>query len=214
MMDQACYEDAVGCKQWHAREVANSECDAQANCSSCTASNPLCLWSNDAGCFMGAEYWGPDNLVVRHGETCWAEPLKAVDPRDAFLKPSLDPLAECMACVEISRSWQAGECNPSSECMIADSGCFQDALGCRRWHEEQEASSKCPVQKDCSSCLGSNSLCMWHPDSGCFVGSTIWGPEKAVFQNGDKCPEDKTLALASAEVLQERMLRAVKDPGS
>jgi len=220
MMNEACYDDAIGCKQWHEREEANSACNAQADCANCVASNRLCLWSDDAGCFMGADYWGPGHLVVRHGETCSAAPkttefLKAADPKpgsisDGFFKSPREPFSECMMCVEMGKSWQAGGCNPSLECMVTDIGCFQDALGCKRWHQEQEAASKCTAQKDCSSCLGSNSLCVWRDDSGCFTGSGLWGPPEGVFQNGDACPNDNTLPLSRAELPRESALMALK----
>jgi len=217
MMDQACYEDAVGCKHWQEQVEAKNVCEAQADCTSCVSSNPLCLWSGDAGCFMLADYWGPEHLVVRHGETCSVAPQTAeitttAEPEhgstsDGVLKPSREPLAECMACVGMGKSWQAGECNPSSYCMIADIGCFQDASGCRQWHEEHKAASTCEAQKDCSSCLGSNKLCKWHPHAGCFVGSDFfWGYERPVFQQGDKCPENGAASLERTEVLKESVL--------
>merc|ERR1719476_1314410 len=105
----------------------------------------------------------------------------------------------------MGKSWQAGECNPSSECIIADIGCFQDASGCRRWHKEQQVASICEVQKECSSCLGSNKLCKWDPRSGCSLGSDLWVPE-AVFHQGEKCPEKEAASLERAGVLKETVL--------
>jgi len=221
MMDQACYEDANGCKEWQEQVEAKNVCDAQTDCASCVSSNRLCLWNDEAGCFMASDFWGPEDLVVRYGETCSAAPTTAkitttAEPKHGsnsrgFLKPSQDPLAKCMACVGTGRSWQAGECNPSSECIIADIGCFQDASGCKRWHEEHEAAVKCEAQNTCSSCLGSSSLCLWSPDSGCFIGSGFWGPPEAVFQQGDKCPENEAAPLERAEVLNEPVLMDVKE---
>lgn len=221
LMDQACYEDAKGCQQWEEQAEAENVCKVQKDCANCISSNQLCAWSEDAGCLMLADDWGLEHLVVKHGETCSPAPKAAeitttFEPKhgsssDGFLKPSREPLAECMACVGMGKSWQVGECNPSSECLIADAGCFQDASGCRRWHEEHEASLKCKAQKDCSSCLRSNNLCMWHPHSGCFIGSGFfWAPPEDVFQHGGKCPEDEATPLEREEVLKEHVLMDVK----
>jgi len=244
MVDQACYEDANGCNEWQEQVGAGNVCKAQTDCTSCVSSNRLCLWSDGAGCLMGADFWGPEHLVVRYGETCSVSPTTAeittaaepehglssngtapttakitttAEPKlgsssDGFLKPSREPLAECMACVGMGKSWQAGECNPSSECMIVDIGCFQDDSGCRLWHEEYEAASKCEAQKDCSSCLWSSNLCMWRPHSGCFVGSSFfWGPPEAMLRQGAKCPENVAAPLEMAEALKEPALMDVKE---
>jgi len=222
--DQACYQDANGCKQRKERkEKAEAEnvCKDQADCTSCVSSNRLCLWNGDAGCFMIADYWGPEHLVVRHGETCSAVPKTAeimttAEPEhgsssESFLKSSRELLATCMACVGMGKSWQAGECNPSSECMGARIGCFQDASGCRRWYEEHEAAPTCEAQKDCSSCLRSSNLCVWQPHSGCFVGAGFFlGPPEAVVQHGERCPENKAAPLERAEVLKEPALMDAK----
>eukprot|EP00419_Tripos_fusus_P066130 CAMPEP_0172928200 /NCGR_PEP_ID=MMETSP1075-20121228/217850_1 /TAXON_ID=2916 /ORGANISM="Ceratium fusus, Strain PA161109" /LENGTH=480 /DNA_ID=CAMNT_0013789479 /DNA_START=65 /DNA_END=1507 /DNA_ORIENTATION=+ len=358
MMDQACYENAVGCKQWQEQAEADKTCSTQTDCTSCVAANRLCLWSGDAGCFMGADYWGPEHLVVRHGEICPAAPktadisttveakhgsssegflqtsreplakcLACVEmgkswqggecssecmmaelaaskmlqvagggnknrklPQNAqlqlgassgkskpmltsraaprrtaqaalqaigfasgvatqavswvlviggpehlvvkhgeicpaaakttdisttaeakhgssskgFLKTSREPLAKCLACIEMGKSWQGGEC--SSECMMADVGCFQDASGCRRWKQEHEVAAKCAAQRDCSSCLGSDRLCTWVRDSGCSMRSSFWVEGPSMFVNGEKCLEEKATPLANTEVMKELTL--------
>jgi len=182
MIDQACYEDANGCKQWQEQVEAEKVCQTHADCASCVSNSQLCFWSDDAGCFTGVGYMGPSKpMVVRQGGTCSAAPKTAeVTPAAApknrsssnrsnsFLKPSQDILAECVACVRTGASWLAGECNPLSKCMVEDKGCFQDALGCEKWHEERKAASKCEAQNDCASCLGSNNQCAWYPNAGCF----------------------------------------------
>mmetsp|Transcript_114998 Transcript_114998/g.223415 ORF Transcript_114998/g.223415 Transcript_114998/m.223415 type:complete len:337 (-) Transcript_114998:305-1315(-) len=214
MMDQACYENAVGCKQWQEQAEADKTCSTQTDCTSCVAANRLCLWSGDAGCFMGADYWGPEHLVVRHGEICPAAPKTAdisttVEAKhgsssEGFLQTSREPLAKCLACVEMGKSWQGGEC--SSECMMADVGCFQDASGCRRWKQEHEVAAKCAAQRDCSSCLGSDRLCTWVRDSGCSMRSSFWVEGPSMFVNGEKCLEEKATPLANTEVMKELTL--------
>jgi len=215
-MDQACYEDVNGCNQWQEEAEAELVCKTHADCTSCISNNQGCLWNDDVGCFMLLHYDGPEHfLVVKHGEICsaerkTAETLTTVKPHPVsgaggFLKPSWEPLAECVACVETGKSWQAGKCNPSLEC-IDDIGCFRDASGCRQWDEEQKAVSTCKAQKDCSSCLASNDLCMWQPHSGCFTGSNYWGLPEGVLKKGEECPEDEAAPLASAGLLKERVL--------
>jgi len=206
MTHRACYEDANGCEQWQEQVEAEHVCETQADCASCVSNNQLCFWSDDAGCFTGVGYLGPlKPSVVRQGETCsapkTAEIATTAEPKNrlssnSFLKPSQDILAECVACVRTGASWLAGECNPLSKCMVEDKGCFQDALGCEKWHEERKAASKCEAQNDCASCLGSNNQCAWYPNAGCFLGSGFfWEPPEGAVQQGEKCPGNEAVTL-------------------
>jgi len=117
-----------------------------------------------------------------------------------FLQVSQEALNHCVTCVETGRSWQAGQCNPSSACMIADMGCFQDAEGCEQWRQEEEAIPKCAAQNDCIRCLAID-LCMWQSNSGCFMGSDFWGPPETVIKEKERCqaPEVATHAESATE---------------
>mmetsp|Transcript_48305 Transcript_48305/g.137973 ORF Transcript_48305/g.137973 Transcript_48305/m.137973 type:complete len:147 (-) Transcript_48305:38-478(-) len=75
----------------------------------------------------------------------------------------------CEACVAASRSWQAGGCNPSADCVIADVGCFTDSAGCVKWAQHEAARRACE-------------------GSGCILGEGYWGPPDLVVGPNGTCP--------------------------
>jgi len=211
-----CFDAILGCRQWRRKETANA-CGSQGNCSSCLASSRHCLWSNDTGCFLGLDYMGPSSLVVGHGQSCPAALAKTVIPtvdqtdannleisNDAEAAPQ-GPLASCVACVEKDRSWQAGRCNPTKDCVQVGIGCFQSTYGCSQWFEEQEAAAQCHAQKNCSSCTNSNPLCAWKGDSGCIVAADYRGPLDFIIQHEQSCPAVPSVSSAEQASLGECM---------
>jgi len=180
--DVGCFTDLASCADWNAQQEASAACSSQVSCSGCLANNSLCMWLKDgSSCFMGANFWGPPDLVVRQGQVC----------------PGVET---CESCVAQNRSWQVGSCNPDSFCIVADAGCFTDHASCADWNAQQEASAACSSQVSCSGCLANNSLCMWSKDdSSCFMGADFWGPPDLVVRQGQVCPGAETCESCVAQ---------------
>jgi len=91
----------------------------------------------------------------------------------------------CEACVATGRSWQ-GRCNPSSDCLIMDIGCYKSPKQCQVYNEQQAAVEKCKTIKDCSTCTNS-AHCGWDVTKGtCFMAAN------AFFGDYAKCPQPAT----------------------